>query len=267
MNSSLMNSLKPLGAATMLAAALSLPVFAQDAEPAAPKLTEAEIKSEVGYGFGYQTGIRFATEMGQAGVDVAAIDMEAFQQGIKDGLAKQELSVDRDARLQAAFRAFGEQLVAKQQAEAAANAKQAEEFLAANAKKDGVITTESGLQYQILTKGEGKVYEAPAEGETPEPVRFMVHYKGSFIDGTEFDASPEGRAVPFDLNVVPGFREALLMMPEGSKWKLFLPPSLGYGEQGIPGTIPGNSVLIFELELEKIAKVPAPQMPQMPGQQ
>ena len=142
---------------------------------------------------------------------------------------------------------------AKQQAEAAAKGKKNLEleksFLAANAKKAGVVTTASGLQYQVITEG---------KGAKPKPAdRVSVNYAGTLLDGTEFDNSyKRGEPAQFVLDsVVPGWSEALQLMPVGSKYKLWIPAKLGYGETGTPGgPIPPNSALVFEIELLDIAK-------------
>ena len=142
---------------------------------------------------------------------------------------------------------------AKQQAEAEAQGKKNIEleksFLAANAKKAGVVTTASGLQYQVVTEG---------KGAKPKPAgRVSVNYAGTLLDGTEFDNSyKRGEPAQFVLDsVVPGWSEALQLMPVGSKYKLWIPAKLGYGETGTPGgPIPPNSTLVFDIELLDIAK-------------
>ena len=123
------------------------------------------------------------------------------------------------------------------------------------------------MQYEVLAKGGDEKYVAPKEGEPPADKQFLVNYKGTLIDGTEFDASPEGQPVPMTLQVVEGFKEALTTMPVGAKWKLFMPSDLAYGEERRSADIGPNSVLIFELELTKIEDAPARQgMPfPMPG--
>ena len=122
--------------------------------------------------------------------------------------------------------------------------KEGEEFLAANKKKEGVITTPSGLQYKILVKGNGP---KPTGTDT-----VIVHYRGSLVDGvTEFDSSyKRGEPAEFKVsNLIKGWTEALQMMPVGSKWQLFIPADLAYGEAGRPPSIPRNSVLLFDMEL------------------
>jgi FKBP-type peptidyl-prolyl cis-trans isomerase len=141
-------------------------------------------------------------------------------------------------------------------------------FLETNGKREGVITTKSGLQYEVINKGGDKKYEAPKDGKEDNK-QFMVNYKGTLIDGKEFDASPAGEPVPMTLQVVEGFKEALTTMPIGAKWKLFLPSKLAYGEERRSADIGPNSTLIFELELVSIEDAPAEQgmpfpMPQAP---
>ena len=115
----------------------------------------------------------------------------------------------------------------------------------------------------VIKKGGDQKYEEP-KGENAPQKLFKVHYRGTLIDGTEFDASPEGEPIPMTLQVVPGFREALTTMPVGAKWKLFLSPELAYGERRASAQIEPNSTLIFELEL--VAIEDAPQRPQLPFQ-
>jgi FKBP-type peptidyl-prolyl cis-trans isomerase FklB len=122
------------------------------------------------------------------------------------------------------------------------NKKEGEAFLAENKKKDGVKTLPSGLQYKVLAEGKGKT---PKATDT-----VTVHYRGTLTDGTEFDSSyKRNQPASFPVNgVIKGWTEALQLMKEGSKWQLFIPASLAYGEPGRPG-IPPNSVLIFDVEL------------------
>ena len=124
------------------------------------------------------------------------------------------------------------------------NRKEAEAFLAENKTKQGVKTTPSGLQYKVLIEGKGKV---PTSNDT-----VIAHYRGSLINGTEFDSSyRRGEPMEFAVTrVIKGWTEALLMMPVGSKWQLFIPPDLAYGENVPRGSnIPPNSALLFDIEL------------------
>ena len=225
--------------------------------PAKPKLDPAVIKSDSSYALGFRTGGGFSQQFGKFGVGADDLDPETFLKGfmaaIKGG--KPELE---EAKLQAAMEALGEMLQGREKEKAAANLEAGKKFLAANAKRDGVTTTKSGLQYQVITKGGSEKYVAPKEGDKAAAEKqFLVHYKGTLIDGKEFDASPAGEPVPMTLQVVPGFKEALTTMPVGAKWKIFMPSDLAYGEERRSADIAPNSVLIFELELVKIQDAPA----------
>lgn len=118
-----------------------------------------------------------------------------------------------------------------------------EKFLAENAKKPGITVRPSGLQYKVLKEGTGA---KPAKTAT-----VTTHYRGKLIDGSEFDSSySRNEPTSFGVTqVIPGWTEALQLMPIGSKWELYIPSNLAYGPSGIPGVIPGNSVLVFEIEL------------------
>ena len=158
-----------------------------------------------------------------------------------------------DEQAQQVAQAFDQRLQAKRVAEADAaakkNASDGKAFLEANAKKPDVKTTESGLQYQVLVEGKG-----------PKPAAedmVKVHYKGELLDGTEFDNSHDrGEPAVFSLQqVAPGWAEGVQLMPVGSKYKLWIPSDLGYGETGTPGgPIPPNATLVFEVELLDIVK-------------
>jgi FKBP-type peptidyl-prolyl cis-trans isomerase len=175
-----------------------------------------------------------------------AIDVESLIAGVTDGLsgAKSRLS---DAQLAACQQRFSEEMRAKatsrMQQAAEQNSKQAAAFLAQNAKQPGVQTTPSGLQYKVLAQGNG-----PTPGPT-DTVR--CHYRGTLIDGTEFDSSIGGDPAEIPVNrVIPGWTEALQKMRVGDKWQLFVPGDLAYGPQPPPGSpIEPNSLLIFEIEL------------------
>ena len=126
------------------------------------------------------------------------------------------------------------------------NKRAGEKFLAENAKRPGVVTLPSGLQYEVLAEGKGRKPKATD--------RVQCHYHGTLIDGQVFDSSIQrGTPAVFGVNqVIPGWVEALQLMPEGSRWKLYIPSGLAYGEQGAGGSIPANATLVFEVELIKI---------------
>ena len=180
------------------------------------------------------------------------IDVDMVTKAIKSSFAGEKLLLT-DEQAQKISETFGEKMQAKQIAKMLADAKQnaeaGDKFLAGNANKPGVKTTASGLQYQVLTAG---------EGATPKPSDTVrVNYKGSLLDGTVFDdSSKHGGPAEIPLQqVVPGWQEGIALMPVGSKYKFWIPAKLGYGEKGTPGgPIPPNATLVFEVELLDIAK-------------
>lgn len=149
--------------------------------------------------------------------------------------------------IQQAMMKLQEAAMKKQQEAAEDNKKKGAEFLEKNKSAEGVKVTASGLQYKVEKEGEGKT---PSKTDTVK-----AHYKGTLIDGTQFDSSYDrGQPAEFPVQgVIPGWSEALQMMKVGSKYKLFIPPELAYGASGRPG-IPANSVLVFEVELVDIVK-------------
>jgi len=172
-----------------------------------------------------------------------SIDVNVVMQGLRDSLDGAESAVSQDD-----FRASMERLRAQAQEEnLAANASEGEAFLTANAEREGVVVLPSGLQYEVLTIGDG-----------PKPSaedKVTTHYTGTLITGEVFDSSVErGEPATFPLNgVIPGWTEALQLMPVGSKWRLFVPPELAYGDRAVGGVITPGSTLIFEVELLEIA--------------
>ncbi|WPO98934.1 FKBP-type peptidyl-prolyl cis-trans isomerase [Pseudomonas sp. HR96] len=188
----------------------------------------------------YGIGLNMGKSLAQEGMD--DLDSKAVAQGIEDAVGKKPQKL-KDDELVAAFADLqkrSEERMTKANAEAEANGKK---FLAENAKKDGVVTTASGLQYQVIKK---------ADGAQPKPTDVVtVHYEGKLIDGKVFDSSIE-RGSPIDLpvsGVIPGWVEGLQLMHVGEKIKLFIPAELAYGAQSPSPTIPANSVLVFDLEL------------------
>lgn len=217
-----------------------------EAEAKAIALDSTEKKSS------YVLGMNLAKQFQQGGVE---IDVDAFALALKDLNSGTEPRMT-EAEMAATMQAFQATMQAKQQqlqqqamqereASAAVNKKAGEDFLAANGKKDGVVTLESGLQYKELVKGEGAKpgLDAPVE----------VHYRGTTIDGEQFDSSYDrGQPAQFKLNqVIRGWTEGLQLMTEGSKWELYIPYDLAYGAGGSGPKIGPNSALIFEVELLK----------------
>ncbi|MFD0894514.1 FKBP-type peptidyl-prolyl cis-trans isomerase [Luteolibacter ambystomatis] len=245
------------------AAAPAAPATKQAAKPEAPPADPAAVKSDSSYALGFRTGSSFSQEYGRFGIGAADLDTENFVKGFTAALkgGKPDLSEDK---LQAAMKALGDQLQKREQDLATKNLDDGKKFLEQNGKREGVITTKSGLQYEVLGKGGDKKYQAPKDGKEDNK-EFHVHYKGTLIDGTQFDASPEGETVPMTLQVIDGFKEALTTMPVGAKWKLFIPGALAYGEQRRSLEIGPNQLLIFELELVDIKDAPPAPEGGLPG--
>ncbi len=192
---------------------------------------------------GYGVGVDLAKNLKRQGINY---DAETMAQGFLDELKGSELLLSEE-ELRNALTNFQAELKQRRartiQTITEENKKQGEAFLAANKTKEGVFNLPSGLQYKVLTAGKGK---KPSDSDTAE-----VKYKGTLIDGTEFDNSTaRGGPATFRVNsVIPGWTEALKLMPVGSKWQLFIPPQLAYGEQGSGNYIGPNATLIFEVEL------------------
>jgi FKBP-type peptidyl-prolyl cis-trans isomerase FklB len=205
-------------------------------------------KEKLSYAIGMEMGKGVKTQ----GIDV---DPALLTQGLNDALSggKPRMSEEELKQVITALQQdLRQKQTAVQQAAGAENKAKGDAYLAENAKKEGVVALPDGLQYKILTAGQGK---KPAETDT-----VLCNYKGTFIDGTEFDSSEKaGKPVPFEVkNVIPGFKEVLQLMPVGSKWQVFIPSTLGYGERGAGSVIGPNSALIFEIELVGIQEPASP---------
>jgi FKBP-type peptidyl-prolyl cis-trans isomerase FklB len=215
------------------------PAFAQDSS-ARPAPTQAQTSYALGLNMG--SGLR---------ANGVAIDPEAFLKGVQDAIADRKPALSPDemkaalSQLQADVQAYRVQKLAQA---AAANKAQGEAFLKANGAKPGVTTLPSGLQYQVLTAGAGS---KPKPSDT-----VLCNYRGVLIDGTEFDSSAS-HGGPANLrvdSVIAGWSEALQLMPTGSKWRLFVPSALAYGERGAGDDIGPDATLIFDIELLSIVK-------------
>tara|TARA_R110002110_G_C13470513_1_gene720833 strand:- start:74120 stop:74881 length:762 start_codon:yes stop_codon:yes gene_type:complete len=199
-------------------------------------------EQRLSYGIAYGLGQRMVA-------DGVPMDADAFSVGLRDALGGAEPRLTQE-EITAEMESYQERAAAEQQASqsAAAEANQVASaaYLAKNATKEGVQMTESGLQYEVVEQGDGPV---PGPEDTVE-----VHYRGTLVDGTEFDSSySRGETVSFGVGqVIAGWTEALQMMPVGSKWKLTIPPELGYGAGGAGQVIGPNAALIFDVELISI---------------
>jgi FKBP-type peptidyl-prolyl cis-trans isomerase FklB len=208
-----------------------------------PELKDQKAKDS--YSLGYQYGETFKKQ----GIE---IDLEIFTAGIRDslggtkpGMSPEEIRETLSSLQKRVFITQQQQLKEK----AARNLGEGKAFLAENAKKEGVKTLPSGLQYRVITEGTGP---SPKIDDT-----VTVNYRGTLVDGTEFDSSyKRGEPASFHVDgVIAGWTEALQMMKKGSKWELFVPSELAYGERGM-GRIPRNSTLIFEVELISVGEPP-----------
>jgi FKBP-type peptidyl-prolyl cis-trans isomerase len=203
-------------------------------------------KEKFSYAIGMNTGQRMAESFKKQSVPY---DPAIISRGLRDGLAgSKTLLTDDEARaaIKAVQDEIGKAQQAKLQEEGAVNKKQGEAFLAANKGKEGVVTLPSGLQYKIIKAGTGP---KPTTNDT-----VVCNYKGTLIDGKEFDSSyKRGQPATFPVGgVIKGWTEALQLMPVGSKWQLFIPPDLAYGERGAGADIGPGSTLVFEVELMSI---------------
>ena len=191
----------------------------------------------------YCLGYKFGQYLRSQGVD---INLDVCASAIRDALGGKEPVMNWE-EIHKTIAELQKRMAATRQRESKdkseKNLEEGKKFLAENHKKEGIITLPSGLQYKVLIEGSGK---KPTTGDT-----VTVNYRGTLIDGTEFDSSyKRGQPATFKVNgVIGGWTQALQLMKEGSKWQLFIPPDLAYGERGGGRNIPPNSTLIFEVEL------------------
>ena len=237
----------PLGLAQTPAPATPAPPSAEtNVPPAPPPEPVADDASS------YSVGVTFGNQLHNSGLEHAVL-IDSVIRGLKEGLAGKAVSnEDRERSVQL--------LRVGRDAVAARNRAAASEFLTKNAAVSGVTTTASGLQYMVFAAGDTKVASPTASD------RVTVNYRGRLLDGTEFDNSDSHpQAATFGLEgVIKGWREALLMMKPGAKWRLFIPPALAY-DTFSPPAIPPGSLLIFDVELLKVEPHPVMSGPSSPG--
>jgi len=203
------------------------------------KLELKDQKDKESYSLGYQ----FGQSLKSQGVD---INLDIYGSGTRDAFGGKEPQMSQE-EIRATLTSLQQRLMAAQQKElkekGAKNLEEGKKFLAENQKKGGIKTLPSGLQYKVLNEGSGKM---PKAEDT-----VTVNYKGTLIDGTEFDSSyKRGQPATFQVKgVIKGWTEALQLMKQGAKWQLFIPPDLAYGERGAGRDIGPNATLIFEVEL------------------
>ena len=190
--------------------------------------------------FSYSIGLGIGQNLSSMGI--ANLSVDDFAQAIKDVLEGNQTAISHQEAREIVNKYF-EELEAKM---GAAAIEQGKAFLEENKKRAGVVTLPSGLQYEIIKEGTGKKPQATDQ--------VKCHYEGTLIDGTLFDSSVQrGEPTVFGVSqVIPGWVEALQLMPEGSKWKLYIPSDLAYGAQGAGEMIPPHSTLVFEVELLEV---------------
>ena len=228
--------------AVMVAAGFA--IGAKNGAEKTPATKTTELKTEMDK-VSYIIGTNIGRSFKQGGLDDLSFD--AFLKGIKDVFANKDLAIS-EPEMKQVMEAFQKKMTAKMQAEQATvgakNTKDGAAFLAENGKKEGVVTLPSGLQYKVIKEGTG--------GKLKATDNFKALYKGSLIDGTVFDSSEKHGGKPLDMpvgKVIPGWTEALQIMPIGSKWILYIPGKLAYGPRGSGALIGPNAALIFEIEL------------------
>lgn len=226
-----------------LVALMTVACSKQDAAPASEPVDLDTTEERLSYGIAYGLGERLKTDGVPLDIDAFSLGLQHAFDGTPQLLSQEEIGKEMQAyqESQQASRAAAAEEVAT------ANATAGAAFLAENAKAEGVMTTDSGLQYKVLSEGDGP---KPSAEDTVE-----VNYRGTLIDGTEFDSSyARNSSVSFALNqVIPGWTEGLQLMPAGSKYQFFIPSELAYGNGGAGPVIGPNATLIFEVELIQVA--------------
>lgn len=227
-----MNTLKAIIAAVALLMTVATPTSAHDVDLEGPA-------GKLSYTLGIQFAIQINQQLNEFGVP---LDGEVLGQAIADALTAGEIRMSEE-EMQATMREFAEQQTKLQQEMVEMVTKSGDEFRAEFAKKEGVQSTDSGLLYRVVEKGDGAM---PGTDST-----VTVHYRGTLTDGSEFDSSySRDEPTTFSLGaIIPGWVEALQLMNVGSKFEVVMPPELAYGERGSPPVIPPMATLVFEIEL------------------
>ena len=196
----------------------------------------SSVETQASYGVGYQMGEQLKSN------PFDGLCVDSVIAGLQDAFSGAAKQVEDNA-LREAFGQIHQRMQAAKAEKSKAIIAEGENFLAENAQREGVIVTDSGLQYEVLSSGEGDIPTAQSTVRT--------HYHGTFIDGNVFDSSYErGQPAEFPVGgVIKGWTEALQIMPVGSKWRLYVPHNLAYGEQGAGAAIPPYSALVFDIEL------------------
>lgn len=209
-------------------------------------------KSKASHGLGYLKGRELALELMKSGYQLKDFSNEDFVKGFSEALTLKDSTV-KSKELKVAVDLMKAHLQERESKLATQNKAAAVKWLAENAKKKGIKTTKSGLQYEVVETGKGEVYKAPQKGEQPK--RFLITYEGSDFEGKVFERIGGDKVVAVGEQGIPGLIEALKIMPVGSTWKLYLKPSLAYGERRLNSVVAPNTGVIFKVKLEAIKEL------------
>ncbi|MEJ6716868.1 MAG: FKBP-type peptidyl-prolyl cis-trans isomerase N-terminal domain-containing protein [Akkermansiaceae bacterium] len=246
-----------LGYAVM---ALASPAYAQTSKESKKATTTSEIPSlnvseeareSASHGLGYLKGRELAVELLKSGYVAEDFSMEGFKKGFGEALAELDSTVDAK-QLKVAIDLMKAHLQERERTMSKINDGAAKEWLATNAKKEGVKATKSGLQYEVIKEGEGEVYKAIAEGDKR---RFLITYEGSTFDGKVFERVGGDKMVALGEQGIPGLVEGLKLMPVGSTWKLYLKPELAYGDRRVNAYVGPNQGIVFTVTLSAFKEV------------
>ena len=213
---------------------------------ATPAFSAEDLKTD-DQKFSYASGLQIGQNLKSQGL--SDVDVKAMSQAVSDVLQGKDLKLSMD-EMQQAVQAKQEKMMAQLSAKGEQAKAAGEKFLAENKAKPGVKTLDSGIQYKVITEGKGSKPNADSS--------VVAHYRGTLIDGTEFDSSyKRGEPATFPLNgVIKGWQEVLPMMAEGSKWQVFIPSELAYGTRGAGANIGPNETLVFDIELVEVKSEP-----------
>jgi len=223
------------------------------------KVSAEEMRQEISYGLGFQNGEQYASH----GFQAVDLDREAYLRGLLEALNKKDYTSD-PKKFDAAMRAFDKLVNQRETALAEKNAAEEKAFFEKNGKRKEVITTTSGLQYEIIKQGTGKTYTQPAGviNGMDAQTEFQVFTRTTLLDGTLLNENKTEKPERYSLQVIQGLAEALKIMPIGSKWKLYVPSKLAFGERRFGAKVGPNSVIVYDIELKDMVVHSAP--PQAP---
>lgn len=238
---------RPLTSSLSISTALLLLITgtcsnAQEEEPSTPEETSSSNEEKWSYALGRQQGERIMQSLGSSSRE---LERDSFLAGLVDAMDKNPSAFSID-ELDTARLALRNQVYEREKQLAEENLEAAENFLTELREHPGILSTDSGLLYKVVKHGVGERYDG-ASG-----TQFLVRYRATVQDGTEFDSTSNSSPIKLDLNVVPGFREALTMMQVGAQWKIYVKPSLGYGAGRRSSIVGPNELLIFEVSLDGI---------------